>query len=366
MVAIKQVANSTPLDIRKDQPADVSRSAMWRSDKGRSMRLVQQTAQKKMVELLAKAKQRKKQAEEQLSPPQFSPMMIINNLPLSTRLVLPNIMQQPESVSVHKHGVSLFRHEAAEKPQTMKETRAKPVTDKASGLVATEVLTPSNVVLKDNSEPPLSSLFSVINDTPERPMASVPSSIGKGHKDDMSDTLTFQEMRGVPRLVIEEPAVVSSESVCESISSLPLAAKKESTQSDDRTPMLATQSFVTQSFSTQQLVTQAPAIIQPEEMKTTSQALMTALPEPVAPENEPTAGRRTLSYTFTQWKNSPVVTFELSNAGELTAMTNSVEVQQALRDNHHWLVSQSSLHFRDEQHDEERRGQQQSEQEDNK
>jgi hypothetical protein len=203
MVAIKQVANSIPLDIRKDQPADVSRSAMLRSDKGRSMRLVQQAAQKKMVELLAKAKQRKKQAEEQLSPPQFSPMMIINNLPLSTRLVLPNIMQQPESVSVHKHGVSLFRHEAAEKPQTMKETRAKPVTDKASGLVTTEVLTPSNVVLKDNSEPPLSSLFSVISDTPERSMASVPLSAGEGHKDDMSDTLTFQEMRGVPRLVIE-------------------------------------------------------------------------------------------------------------------------------------------------------------------
>lgn len=361
MVAIKQVANSALPDIRKDEPAAVSRPAMLRGDNAQAVKSVQQEVQKKMTELLAKAKQRKKQAEEQLAPAQFSPVITTSSMPLNKQLALPHITPQPKQVSIPS--TLAQGHEVAEQPKVMAERRAKPVpvADKASGVVVTEVLTKltetltqSQAITRDNNEQPLPGLISATRDKPEMPMASVSSS--RGRSEEKSDTSFSQDMTDRSHSAVEQPVVVSSESVRESTPSFPLAEKKESTLGDDQIQLLATQQL-----STQPLVTPASTVTQPEEVKTMPQAEV-----PERAESEPTAGRRTLSYTFSQWKNSPTVKFELSNAGELTALTNSVEVQQALQDNHHLLASENPLHFGEERRDEEheRRGQHQSEQED--
>ncbi|AJJ62731.1 hypothetical protein [Yersinia aldovae] len=47
MVAIKQVANNALPDIRKDEPAAVSRPETLRGDNGQAVKSVQQEAQKK-------------------------------------------------------------------------------------------------------------------------------------------------------------------------------------------------------------------------------------------------------------------------------------------------------------------------------
>ncbi|HDL6961218.1 TPA: type III secretion protein [Yersinia enterocolitica] len=364
MVAIKQVANSALPEIRKDEPADVSRSAMQRPDHGQKVKLAQQEVQKKLEELLAKAKQRKKQAEEQLAPSPFSPVITTSSMPLNKQLALPNIAQQPEWVSLQKQGVLVQGHEAADQSQTVKETPAKPIVDKASGVVATEVLTKltetltqSQGIPRDNGEQPLPHLVSATRDKPEMSMASISSFKGEGYSEVKAYSSDSQDMTDMPRSAVEPSIVTTSER--ESAPSLPLAEKNESTLSNDRTPVLTTQPL-----PAQQLATQAPTVTQPEEVKTPPPAVMTALPERA--ESDATAGRRTLSYTFTQWNNSPMVKFELSQAGELTAMTHSAEVQQALQDNHHLLESENPLNFREERRDEEseRRGQQQSEQED--
>ncbi|MHA0902019.1 SpaN/EivJ family type III secretion system needle length determinant [Enterobacter ludwigii] len=70
-------------------------------------------------------------------------------------------------------------------------------------------------------------------------------------------------------------------------------------------------------------------------------------------------GLRTLSYTFTQWRNSPAVTFELSPTEGVIAITSSPDVQQALQDNRHLLTTESPLRFHDEEREEQRRHQQQ-------
>lgn len=46
-------------------------------------------------------------------------------------------------------------------------------------------------------------------------------------------------------------------------------------------------------------------------------------------------GGRTLSYTFSQWRNSATVTFKLSASDSLIAITDSAEVQQALLEIQH-------------------------------
>lgn len=361
MVAIKQVANSALPDIRNDEPAAVSRPAMLRGDNGQVVKSVQQEVQKKMTELLAKVKQRKKQAEEQLAPALFSPPMTANSMPLSKQMALPNIAPQPKQVSIPKPSTSAQGHEVAEQPQAVKEIPAKPITDKASGVVVTEVLTKlsealtqSQGIARDNREQSLPGLISATRDKPEMPMASVSSS--KGRSEERSDTYFSQGMTDRSHSAVEQPVVVSSEPARESTSSFPLAEKKESTLGDDQMQLLATQQL-----AAQPLATPTPTVTQPEEVKTMPQAEVSE-----RAESEPTAGRRTLSYTFSQWKNSPTVKFELSNAGELIALTNSVEVQQALQDNHHLLTSENPLHFGEERRDEEseRRGQHQSEQED--
>lgn len=368
MVAIKQVTHSASTDIRTDEPTVASRPETLRSDNGQSVKSVQQQVQKKMVELLARAKQRKKQAEEQLSPSVPAPMMAINSMPLSKQIALPSIAQQPEWVALQKQGALVQGYEAAEQPQVMAESRAKPVpvADKANEGLATEVLakltetlTQSQGIPTDKGEQPLAGLIAATRDNPEMPTVTAPSSIRTENKEEMSDTPISQDMTDIARSAVEPSIMVTSESERESAPSLPPAEKKESTLSNDRAPALNTQQLVGQ-----QLATSASTVAQPEEVKTTPQAVMTAVSERT--ESEAIAGRRTLSYTFAQWKNSPVVTFELSKAGELTATTNSVEVQQALQDNHHLLASENPLNFSEERRDEERerRSQQQSEQED--
>ncbi|MFM1346752.1 SpaN/EivJ family type III secretion system needle length determinant [Yersinia proxima] len=376
MVAIKQVTHSASTDIRTDEPAAVSRPEKLRSDNGQVVKSVQQEVQKKMAELLARAKQRKKQAEEQLSPSVSAPMMMVNSIPmpLSKQMALPNIAQQTGRVSAQKPdasqklNASVQGHESAEQPLARVETRAKPVVDKLSGVVTADVLTKlaetltqPNVIPKSHAEQPQPRLVATTRDNPEKPTISVASSgaIRTEHKEEKSYTSVSQDMPDMSRSAVEQPMVVLSELEGESTPSLPLAEKKESTLSSDRSPV-----FANQQMAAQPLATQAPMVTQPEEVKTTAQTVMAAMPERA--ESEPTTGRRTLSYTFTQWKDSPTVKFEVSTAGELTAMTDSVEVQQALQNNHHLLESENPLYFRDEQQDEQRRGQQQSEQEDEK
>ncbi|HHJ0101562.1 TPA: type III secretion protein [Yersinia enterocolitica] len=370
MVAIKQVAHSAPPDIRKEEPANVSRPVTRNTDNGQAVKSFQQEVQKKMTELLAKAKQRKKQAEEQLAPALAPLMMPINSMPLSKQLALPNMAQQPELVSVKMQGALAQGHETAEQPQAMEKVGAKPtpVVDKVSGGVTVETLlkptatlTQLNVIPRDNGEQPLPGLIAVTSDNPEMPMVAVPSAKREGNKDEMSDTSVSQDRSDSSGSTVKQPIAASFESLREATSSVPLAESQENTLGDEQTHLPTTQQL-----AGQPLATQPPAVTQPEEMKTPSKAEMTALLEPVATESEPTAGRRTLSYTFTQWTNSPMVKFELSKAGELTAMTDSAEVQLALQNNHHLLESENPLDFRDERHDEERRGQQQSEQEDEK
>ncbi|WP_392433378.1 hypothetical protein ACF3VQ_03225 [Yersinia sp. HM-2024] len=329
MVAIKQVTHSASTDIRTDEPTVASRPETLRSDNGQSVKSVQQQVQKKMVELLARAKQRKKQAEEQLSPSVPAPMMAINSMPLSKQIALPSIAQQPEWVALQKQGALVQGYEAAEQPQVMAESRAKPVpvADKATEVLAqlTETLTQSQGISRDKGEQSLAGLIAATRDNFEMPRVTAPSSIRTENKEEMSDTPISQDMTDIARSAVEPSIMVTSKSERESAPSLPPAEKKESTLSNDRAPALNTQQLVGQ-----QLATSASTVAQPEEVKTTPQAVMTAVSERT--ESEAIAGRRTLSYTFAQWKNSPVVTFELSKAGELTATTNSVEVQQALQD----------------------------------
>lgn len=94
-----------------------------------------------------------------------------------------------------------------------------------------------------------------------------------------------------------------------------------------------------------------------------AQALPTALSESTLAEGPKAhmTGGRTLSYTFSQWRNSPTVTFELSASDRLIAMTDSAEVQQALLESQHWLMTESELHFRERQHREKRQSSDQEE-----
>ena len=247
MVAIKQVTHSASTDIRTDEPTVASRPETLRSDNGQSVKSVQQQVQKKMVELLARAKQRKKQAEEQLSPSVPAPMMAINSMPLSKQIALPSIAQQPEWVALQKQGALVQGYEAAEQPQVMAESRAKPVpvADKANEGLATEVLaqltetlTQSQGIPRDKGEQSLAGLIAATRDNPEMPTVTAPSSIRAENKEEMSDTPISQDMTDIARSAVEPSIMVTSESERESAPSLPPAEKKESTLSNDRVPAL--------------------------------------------------------------------------------------------------------------------------------
>ncbi|WP_145554759.1 SpaN/EivJ family type III secretion system needle length determinant [Yersinia canariae] len=357
MVAIKQAANSALPDIRKDESTAISRPAMLGADNGQAVTFVQQEAQKKVMQLLAKAKQRKKQAEEQLVSSAFSPMILINSMPVSTQLVLPNMAQLPDSTPVQKPSVWAQGYGIVEKPQAPEKTEEKlavvtesvgeknqpallahAVVDCVSHSVAPEVKLQPNMTQRDNSGQPLSHSTSERLNNLEIPVAAV-FSTADGHKEGQSYPTAY-----------ESTPVVSPESQSE----LPPLETKENALVPD-------QAFVP---AMPQPVAQTPTVTQPEVVKAAPATFISAPPESAATEAKLTVEHRTLSYTFTQWKNSPVVTFELSRAGELTAMTSSAEVQHALQDKHHWLASENSLQFRDEQHDEPRRGQQHPDQED--
>ncbi|MGE4802470.1 type III secretion system needle length determinant, SpaN/EivJ family [Yersinia hibernica] len=357
MVAIKQVASSALPDIRKDEAAARPWQAMLRTDSEQTVTSIQQEAQKKMAQLLAKAKQRKKQAEEQLASSAFSPMTQMNSTPLSTRLALPNIAQLPDSKPIQQPNAWGQGFETVEQPQISenkenKENKgaigdngqpalpARAAVDSVSRIVAPEGQSRVNIIQSDNSEQPLSPPHNL-------EMQTAPaSSATDGQKEGQFSPAADQN----PPSVVESMPLASSESRSE----LPRLDIKENAFGPEQTLLpIAPQTAV-----------QSPTVTQSEGVKSAPSTFPSAAPESAATEVKSAAEHRTLSYTFTQWKNSPVVTLKLSRAGELTAMTNSVEVQHALQDKHHWLASENSLQFRDEQHDEARREQQHPDQED--
>ncbi|WP_186370158.1 type III secretion system needle length determinant, SpaN/EivJ family [Yersinia bercovieri] len=361
MVAIKQAPSSTSIDLKGDDSARISQSAIRRGDNEQRVNSLRGEAEKKAAELLEKIKQRKKQAEEQLAPALFVPAMALNSTPVTAPLKLHFA---PPSAAEHLpvgEVVAPTEHVVAERPKPAAEASAKPptvvelvaekapphgVVDKRSGVVVAEAFTQLKVMAQVNGESRLSALSSAAEDNSELVLEGSDTVFSAA---DMP-LATSPDLSEMPRVMTRDALSTPSASERESASSLPLVDKKELTQGDERPLGLVAQQPTTL------LATSTDSV----ELKAAPQAL----PEAQGIEGESMAGRRTLSYTFTQWKNSPVVTFELSGAGELAAMTTSVEVQQALQENQHLLASEKPLHFRDDEQDGERRGRQQSEQED--
>ncbi|SPY76080.1 hypothetical protein [Providencia rustigianii] len=81
-------------------------------------------------------------------------------------------------------------------------------------------------------------------------------------------------------------------------------------------------------------------------------------------DNHETVPARTLSYTFSHWKNTPSVSFTLANREEVVASTYSYEVQQALRDSQHLFHGEQKVVIRREEHEGQQRHQQQQQQND--
>lgn len=82
----------------------------------------------------------------------------------------------------------------------------------------------------------------------------------------------------------------------------------------------------------------------------------------VSNDNHETVPARTLSYTFSHWKNTPSVSFTLANREEVVASTYSYEVQQALRDSQHLFHGEQKLVIRREEHEGQQRHHQQQQQ----
>ncbi|MDN0112194.1 SpaN/EivJ family type III secretion system needle length determinant [Yersinia mollaretii] len=380
MVAIKQAPTSTSLDLKGDDSARISPSAIRRDDNEQRVSSVRGEAQKKAAELLNKllldkTKQRKKQGEEQLAPALLVPTMLINSLPQSAPVKLhfaqPLVSEQAPAGEV----LAPISEAAAERPQAVEVAPTKsisleknitlaklggenvptPVVDKKSSVVVADTFTRPNVIPQESGDQPLVGLSPVAGENPVMLNTSVPTFSAEGDKAAMAHTPLPTPAPDMPRVVTRDALFNTAESGRESASSAPFADKKESAQGDERP----------QGVVTQPSTTPAATLSDAVEIKAPPQTL----PEGMAAEGmmakgEPMTEHRTLSYTFTQWKNSPMVTFELSGAGELTAMTASAEVQQALQENHYLLESENPLHFRDDEQDKERRGRQQSEQED--
>ncbi|UBX50520.1 type III secretion protein [Providencia alcalifaciens] len=83
-------------------------------------------------------------------------------------------------------------------------------------------------------------------------------------------------------------------------------------------------------------------------------------------ESPKTVPSRTLSYTFSQWQNTPTVSFALASANkdQVVASTLSHEVQQALQDNQHLWASEQKMVIRREEHEGQQRQRQQQHQQD--
>lgn len=380
MVAIKQAPISTSLDLKEDDSAQISSSAIRRGDSEQRVSSVRWEAQKKAAEwldklLLDKTKQRKKKGEETLAPALWVPAMVINSLPQSAPVKL-HFTQPP--VSEHLPAAEVLApipEVVAEQPPRGEEAPAKSilleknitvaklggeqvptqVADKKSALVAADSFTRPNVIPQESGDQQLAGLSSAEGENPVMLNTSVPTISAEGDKAAMPHTPLSTSAPDMPRVVTRDALFATAESGRESDSSAPFADKKESLRGDERP----------QGVVTQPSTTPAAILSEAVEIKAPPQTLPEGMvAEGVMAKGEPMTEHRTLSYTFTQWKNSPMVTFELSGAGELTAMTASAEVQQALQENHHLLESENPLHFRDDEQDKERRGRQQSEQED--
>lgn len=389
MVAIKQAPISPSFDLKGDDSAQTSPSAVRRGDSEQRVNSVRGEAQKKAKELLDKllldkTKQRKKQGEQQPALALLVPAMVINSQPLSAPLKLhlaqppaaehllagevlapmPEAMVPMQKVMVPTQKVTV------EQPPAVQETAAKPATlaklvgekepatrvaERKNGLVVAEALIRPNVIPQGNGESQLAALSSTTRENPAMLKVSVPTFSTEGDKAAMPHTPVSTLAPDMPRVVTRDALFAAAESGRESASSAPFADKKESAQGDER-PLGGV---------TPPSTTPAATFSDAVEIKAPPQTLPEGgIAEGMMAKGEPMTDRRTLSYTFTQWKNSPMVTFELSGAGELTAMTASAEVQQALQENHHLLASENPLHFRDDEQNKERRHQQQPEQED--
>ncbi|CNJ24254.1 type III secretion protein [Yersinia mollaretii] len=382
MVAIKQAPISTSLDLKGDDSARIASSTIRRGESEQRVSSVRGEAQKKAKELLDKllldkTKQRKKQGEQQPALALLVPAMVINSQPLSAPLKL-HLAQPPAAENLLAGEVLAPMPEAmvptqkvtVEQPPAVQETAAKPATlaklvgekepatmvaERKNGLVMAEALIRPNVIPQDNGESQLAALSSTTRENPAILKVSVPTVSAEGDKAAMAHTPLPTPAPDMPRVVTRDALFNTVESGRESASSAPFADKKESAPGDERP----------QGGVTQPSTTPAATLSDAVEIKAPPQTLPEGMvAEGMMAKGEPMTEHRTLSYTFTQWKNSPMVTFELSGAGELTAMTASAEVQQALQENHHLLESENPLHFRDDEQNKERRGQQQSEHED--
>ncbi|CNH89814.1 SpaN/EivJ family type III secretion system needle length determinant [Yersinia mollaretii] len=380
MVAIKQAPISTSLDLKGDDSARISPSAIRRDDNEQRVSSVRGEAKKKAAEwldklLLDKTKQRKKKGEELSAPILLVPAMVINSLPLSTPVKLHFAQSLVSEQAPAGEVLAPMSEAAAEPPKRGEEAPAKSISlekninlaklggekvptqvaDKKSGLVAADTFTRPTVIPQESSDQQLAALSSAEGENPVMLNTSVPTFSVEGDKAAMPHTSLSTLAPDMPRVVTRDALFATAESGRESDSSAHFADKKENLRGDERP----------QGGVTQPSTTPAATLSDAVEIKAPPQTLpegMTA--EGMMAKGEPMTEHRTLSYTFTQWKNSPMVTFELSGAGELTAMTASAEVQQALQENHHLLESENPLHFRDDEQDKERRGRQQSEQED--
>ncbi|WP_145520441.1 SpaN/EivJ family type III secretion system needle length determinant [Yersinia mollaretii] len=382
MVAIKQAPISTSLDLKGDDSARISSSAIRRGESEQRVSSVRGEAQKKAAELLDKllldkTKQRKKKGEELLAPALLVPAMVINTQPLSAPVKLhfaqPLVSEQAPAGEV----LAPISESAAERPQAGKEAPAKSILlEKNISLEKTNSLEKNMTLAKFGSEKVPTQVVDtksglVVADTLPRPTihpqesgeqrrATLSSAAGESQVMLNTSASTFsvegdKAAPDMPRVVTRDALFATAESGRESASSVHFADKKESAQGDERPQGLVTQPSTTPAATVSDAVEiKAPPQTLPEGM----------VAEGMMAKGEPMTEHRTLSYTFTQWKNSPMVTFELSSAGELTAMTASAEVQQALQENHYLLESENPLHFRDDEQDKERRGRQQSEHED--
>ncbi|CNH38701.1 type III secretion protein [Yersinia massiliensis] len=354
MVAIKQAPNSTAFDLKCDDAARVSPSKVRRGDNEPKVSFIRGEAEKQAAELLDKIKQRKKKMEEQSAPAMLIPVTVMNNMPLSTQLKLQTALLPDTEHFQTGESLPSLQSEVAVQPQTGEKTLAKPIMSDEFGrekapirTVAAKTDTQPYAIQQDSDVMSRAALSSENRDKPTVSTVSAASLSAEGQKQNEHNTSVNARQ---PDTAAKEAIMASSALGRELSSSAPLAQKKGSAQGDEQPLELFTQQPAVQSSSFAESV----------EIKAASRTL----PEAFVTEGESKAGNRTLSYTFTQWKNSPVVTFELSGAGELTAMTTSAEVQQALQENRHLLTSDNPLRFRDDEQNKERREQQQAEQED--
>lgn len=368
MAVIKTVSNSTAFDNKFDELSQVSRPAQLQMDHMQAMASIQK-AIKKAAEELANEKRHKKPAKQLPIPVNLA--MMLTKLPpdlLLGKLHLSNGggLQKPWISSVVPatpvtDGLTQpeLRVEASAKnriispDERMQKQKERIATSKEADLTAMPSLSleQENAISVDPSLMLISSTLA-----------------GKGTEQQPRSTLpqVVEHHEITPALPSVAGDVAIDIAIPESERSLnPLVEQKE--PGDKPTPLVTSPVFSSLSSQT------VPAT----EIKPEPQTLPEALAEPLdtkggtAPAE---GGVRTLSYTFNQWPNRPMVTFTLPTGSELIAITDSADVRQALQENQQWLTTENTLHFRYQEHDQQhsehdRQGsehQQQAEQEEEK